>query len=152
MGKEKPVAMGEIEYANNVISALDSPLRMSILLLLHERDHVVHELVDELQKSQPLISQHLRVLKNSGLVQSTRSGREVVYSLTVAETNDLIHEAEKVGKAAHFNDELAKRREAKERNSDGGAPIGAAAIVGIPTDTLPDVDPGLAPQTPSPNR
>lgn len=152
MAKEMPVAMGETEYANQVISALDSPLRIEILLLLHRRDHVVHELVSALSRSQPLISQHLRVLKKAGLVKSTRTGREVVYSLAVAETIDLINDAEKVGKAAHSNDELAARREAKNNRADAGTAMGAAAIVGVPDDTMPDVDPGLTPQTPSPKK
>ncbi|STC68560.1 cadmium efflux system accessory protein [Corynebacterium pilosum] len=152
MGKEMPVAMGDTEYASKVISALDSPLRVDILLLLHKRDHVVHELVSTLSKSQPLISQHLRVLKKAGLVQSTRTGREVVYSLSVPETIDLIRDAEQVGKLAQQNDELAARREAKKRNADAGTATGAAAIIGVPQDNLPARDPGLIPQTPSPKK
>lgn len=71
----------DIVQAADIISAMDSPLRLQIVILLNERDHVVHELVNKLDKSQPLISQHLRVLKRSGLVDSERSGREVTYRL-----------------------------------------------------------------------
>lgn len=53
--------------AASVIAALDSPLRISIITRLAERDHYVHELVKATGKSQPLISQHLRVLKQAGL-------------------------------------------------------------------------------------
>lgn len=72
----------DLDVAATVIGALDSRLRMQIVLHLAERDHFVHELVGELGKSQPLVSQHLRVLKRSGIVDSRRQGREVVYRLT----------------------------------------------------------------------
>jgi ArsR family transcriptional regulator len=41
----------------------------------------VHDLVDLLGVTQPLVSQHLRVLKAAGVVTGTRHGREVVYAL-----------------------------------------------------------------------
>jgi ArsR family transcriptional regulator len=41
----------------------------------------VHDLVDLLELPQPLVSQHLRVLKEAGVVHGERRGREVVYSL-----------------------------------------------------------------------
>ena len=41
----------------------------------------VHDLVHALGVTQPLISQHLRVLKSAGVVHGERQGREVVYSL-----------------------------------------------------------------------
>ena len=51
------------------------------MLQLRESDRCVHNLVDALGVTQPLISQHLRVLKAAGVVQGERKGREVVYSL-----------------------------------------------------------------------
>ncbi len=40
-----------------------------------------HELVDALDVPQPLVSQHLRILKSAGVVAGERSGREVMYRL-----------------------------------------------------------------------
>ena len=48
--------------------ALADPTRRHILDLLRERPHLVGELVDRLELSQPLISKHLRVLREVGLV------------------------------------------------------------------------------------
>lgn len=94
-----------IKYAAGVLSALDSEQRLQIVHKLADRDHVVHELVTALGKSQPLISQHLRVLKRGGLVTSTRSGREVIYRLAIPEAADIIELADQVGrKAAHAPD------------------------------------------------
>lgn len=83
----------DLRAAEEVFSALDSYLRLHILGLLADRGHFVHELVDKLGKSQPLISQHLRLLKSVGLVRSERSGREVIYNLTSPKVLKLIQAA-----------------------------------------------------------
>ena len=51
------------------------------MLQLREASLCVHDLVDAIGVTQPLISQHLRVLKAAGVVEGERHGREVVYSL-----------------------------------------------------------------------
>lgn len=56
----------------------------------------VHELVKATGKSQPLISQHLRVLKQAGIVSSERNGREVTYSLVAPEVLTLLEDAAKI--------------------------------------------------------
>jgi DNA-binding transcriptional ArsR family regulator len=67
--------------AGDLLRALAAPVRVAIVLQLHESDRCVHELVAALGVTQPLISQHLRVLKSAGVVASERHGREVVYRL-----------------------------------------------------------------------
>lgn len=69
------------EAASDLLRALASPTRVAIVLLLRERPQCVHEVVGALALSQPLISQHLRVLKDAGVVRGNRSGREIVYEL-----------------------------------------------------------------------
>lgn len=48
---------------------------------LRESQRCVHELVDALEVPQPLVSQHLRILKSAGVVAGERAGREVMYRL-----------------------------------------------------------------------
>ncbi|MFE0027121.1 ArsR/SmtB family transcription factor [Amycolatopsis sp. NPDC059021] len=67
--------------AGDLLRALAAPVRIAIVLQLREADRCVHELVDALDVAQPLISQHLRVLKTAGVVRGERRGREVVYRL-----------------------------------------------------------------------
>ena len=55
--------------------------RSAIVLQLRESQRCVHELVDAVGVAQPLISQHLRVLKAAGVVSGERQGREVMYRL-----------------------------------------------------------------------
>lgn len=72
------------ECVGGVFRALGSPLRVGIVVLLEERPRSVTELVEALAVSQPLVSQHLRVLRASGMVRGRRQGREMIYSLTNA--------------------------------------------------------------------
>ncbi|MPZ80844.1 MAG: metalloregulator ArsR/SmtB family transcription factor [Actinophytocola sp.] len=67
--------------AGDLLRALAAPVRIAIVLELREADRCVHELVESLGVAQPLISQHLRVLKAAGVVHGERHGREVVYRL-----------------------------------------------------------------------
>jgi DNA-binding transcriptional ArsR family regulator len=67
--------------AGDLLRALAAPVRIAIVLQLREHDRCVHELVEALGVAQPLISQHLRVLKSAGVVHGERHGREVVYRL-----------------------------------------------------------------------
>jgi len=67
--------------AGDLLRALAAPVRIAIVLQLLGSPRCVHDLVDALGVTQPLISQHLRVLKSAGVVHGDRRGREVVYSL-----------------------------------------------------------------------
>ena len=68
--------------AADLLRALANPLRLAIVLQLGEGRQCVHDLVDRLATPQPLVSQHLRVLRGARLISGTRRGREVVYQLS----------------------------------------------------------------------
>jgi ArsR family transcriptional regulator len=70
-----------LDAAGELLRALSAPVRIAIVLELLSGGRCVHELVGALSVSQPLISQHLRVLKSAGVVEGRRSGREVLYTL-----------------------------------------------------------------------
>lgn len=70
-----------VSAAGELLRALSAPLRIGIVLQLREGPRCVHELVDALGATQPLISQHLRVLKSSHVVSAHRQGREIRYQL-----------------------------------------------------------------------
>lgn len=67
--------------AGELLRALAAPLRIALVVELEAGPRCVHELVDALDAPQPLVSQHLRVLRSAGVVIGERRGREVVYSL-----------------------------------------------------------------------
>ncbi len=62
-------------------SALGHPLRQDILKALGTSPASVRELTDQLPVSQPVISQHLKVLRDAGLVSSTPKGTKNIYRL-----------------------------------------------------------------------
>lgn len=70
-----------LDTAGDILRALAAPVRIAIVLQLRESQRCVHELVDALGVPQPLVSQHLRILKAAGVVEGERSGREVLYRL-----------------------------------------------------------------------
>lgn len=70
-----------LDTAGDLLRALAAPVRIAIVLQLREEARCVHELVDALDVPQPLVSQHLRILKSAGVVAGERSGREVLYRL-----------------------------------------------------------------------
>jgi DNA-binding transcriptional ArsR family regulator len=71
----------DYELAGELLRALAAPLRIAIVMELAAGPKYVHEIVEALQVTQPLVSQHLRVLRGAGIVRGTRSGREISYSL-----------------------------------------------------------------------
>lgn len=67
--------------ASELLKALAAPVRLGVVRELASGDRRVHELVAALGVSQPLVSQHLRVLRASRIVTARRRAREVEYSL-----------------------------------------------------------------------
>lgn len=70
-----------LDAAGELLRALAAPVRIAIVLQLRQSHRCVHELVDALGVPQPLVSQHLKILKAAGVVAGERSGREVLYRL-----------------------------------------------------------------------
>jgi ArsR family transcriptional regulator, arsenate/arsenite/antimonite-responsive transcriptional repressor len=72
---------GEIENTAQVLKLLGDKTRLTIVALLMKREFCVCELQEVFDMSQPSISQHLRKLKDAGLVKEARKGQWVYYSL-----------------------------------------------------------------------
>jgi DNA-binding transcriptional ArsR family regulator len=68
-------------YRANGWTALGDPTRRAIFERLADRPRAVGELALELPVSRPAVSQHLRVLKDAGLVVDQRAGNRRVYHL-----------------------------------------------------------------------
>jgi DNA-binding transcriptional ArsR family regulator len=67
-------------YAS-AMDALGDPTRRRIFELLQRGPRAVGELAGELPVSRPAVSQHLRVLKEAGLVTERREGTRRIYRL-----------------------------------------------------------------------
>lgn len=64
-----------------IFDALADSTRRRILDLLRGRERTVGELVDELGMSQPAVSRHLRLLRESGMVESQVDAQRRIYRL-----------------------------------------------------------------------
>ena len=69
---------------NDAFGAIAHPVRRTLVTALAAGDKAVNELAAVVPVSRPAVSQHLAVLRRCGLVDRTRSGREVLY-----QTSDL---------------------------------------------------------------
>ena len=94
---QTPIA-DALQGAVDLLKALASPVRLAVVIQLSEGPRCVHELQDALQAggrnvSQPLLSQHLKVLRNGGLVTTTRRGTEITYQLADAHVGHIVNDA-----------------------------------------------------------
>ena len=71
----------EIEKAAQILKLLGDKTRLSMMKLLQTNECCVCELVEIYDASQPSISQHLRKLKDIGLVKEQRKGQWIFYSI-----------------------------------------------------------------------
>jgi DNA-binding transcriptional ArsR family regulator len=65
-----------------VLRALADPNRLRIFLALRDKERCVRDLVEAEDLPQPLVSHHLRVLSEAGLVQSRRSDGFSLYAVS----------------------------------------------------------------------
>jgi DNA-binding transcriptional ArsR family regulator len=73
----------------NGLGALGDPTRRAIFERLAERPQAVGELARELPVSRPAVSQHLKVLKDTGLVIDRPAGARRIYQLDPDGVRDL---------------------------------------------------------------
>lgn len=67
-----------------ICAGLADPKRILILYALAEKPRTVTELVDLLGLNQPMISRHLKVLRERGMVSASRIGASIEYRLSDA--------------------------------------------------------------------
>jgi DNA-binding transcriptional ArsR family regulator len=70
-----------ITYQVDAWTALGDPTRRAIFERIADRPRAVIELARELPVSRPAVSQHLKVLKDAGLVIDRPTGNRRIYSL-----------------------------------------------------------------------
>lgn len=82
-----------------VLKALADETRLRLLETLLIEEKCVTDLVRELRCAQPHISHHLRILRDAGLVEGLRDGKQVCYRITPVVQRAL---ANRQGKALNF--------------------------------------------------
>jgi len=94
-----------ITYLLDPWTALGDPTRRAIFERIADRPRAVVDIARELPVSRPAVSQHLRVLKDAGLVMDHPIGSRRVYSLNPAGLNALRADLERFwsGALASYN-------------------------------------------------
>jgi DNA-binding transcriptional ArsR family regulator len=73
--------MARAATTSDAFNAVAEPRRRDILNYLAMQERSVNEIVDAMEMEQPSISKHLKVLKEVGLVEVRREGRQMLYKV-----------------------------------------------------------------------
>ena len=73
--------MARVATTADAFNAVAEPRRRQILDVLADGERPVNDLVEQLGLAQPLVSKHLRVLREVGLVDVRDEGRQRIYRL-----------------------------------------------------------------------
>jgi ArsR family transcriptional regulator len=65
-----------------IFNALSDPARLEIIEFLREGEKCVCEIIPYVSLIQPLVSRHLKILKDCGLVKDRKDGNRRLYSVT----------------------------------------------------------------------
>lgn len=87
-----------MKKAARLFAVLSEPARLEILSALSKKRGCVSELQLAVGRSQPNVSQHLRVLRDCGLVSTKREGKRICYSLADIKVKQLLEAASRIGR------------------------------------------------------
>lgn len=73
---------------DRVFSALSDPIRRGILVELSAGEQNVRQLTRKFDVSQPAISRHIRTLKDAGLIEKEKRGREQFIQVNAKKAED----------------------------------------------------------------
>jgi DNA-binding transcriptional ArsR family regulator len=83
----------------SLLKCICDKTRFEILDLLQKNGELcVNDLVKELEKNQPLVSHHLKILKKRGIVKSRDQGKKSMYAISNDQLSELISNVTKTSK------------------------------------------------------
>lgn len=88
-----------------VFKALADPTRRRVLQLLRERPMTAGELADQFEVSKPTMSAHFGVLREANLIEATKRGTTITYSLKLSVLEEAL-----LGFAGAFGLEVKPKR------------------------------------------
>jgi len=71
--------MARATTTSDAFNAVAEPRRRDILNFIATQERSVSEIVDAMEMEQPSVSKHLKVLREVGLVEARREGRQMLY-------------------------------------------------------------------------
>lgn len=88
--------MNQKDMVVRIFKALGHPIRYDIVKFLLDEPKCVCELNENIEFTQSNLSQHLRILKDAGILKSEKHGLQIFYSVTNDEIRKLIQNADNV--------------------------------------------------------
>ena len=83
----------------NLLKCICDETRFDILEMLQKNNELcVNDFVEKLKKEQPLISHHLKTLKQCGIVKSRGDGKKMMYKISSSQLSELISNITKASK------------------------------------------------------
>jgi ArsR family transcriptional regulator len=76
-----PTLENQNRFKATVFHALADPIRLEIIDYLRDGEKCVCEIVPHLNLIQPLVSRHLKILKDAGIVRCRKDGTKRMYSI-----------------------------------------------------------------------
>lgn len=77
-------------FKAKIFNAFAAPIRLEIIDFLRDGEKCVCEITPYLKLPQPVVSRHLKILKNAGLVKRRKKGTWHMYSITNPEIYGII--------------------------------------------------------------
>jgi DNA-binding transcriptional ArsR family regulator len=68
-----------LETATDLLKSMAHPMRLRILCLLLKKESCVNEILEQVQTSQGNVSQHLGILRDEGILKTTKIANKVYY-------------------------------------------------------------------------
>jgi len=70
------------KFKAKIFKALSDPMRLKILDFLRDGEKCVCEIVPHVNLIQPVVSRHLKILKDCGILRDRKDGNRRLYSIT----------------------------------------------------------------------
>ena len=86
----------ELTQVATVLQAIGHPTRLKILCFLGDQEKIVNDILEHVGTTQSNVSQHIDVLRRSGVIQSRRSHNKVYCSLQNEEMIPLVGQIKKI--------------------------------------------------------
>lgn len=89
---------------SNILSVLGEPTRLAIVIYLLDEPANVTDITKHLNLSQPIVSHHLRVLKDARILSSYKSGKCTYYCISSDYVRGIVEDSIKMMEVGAIHD------------------------------------------------
>jgi DNA-binding transcriptional ArsR family regulator len=101
--------MGDLKKLQLIFQTLSDYNRLGIIRFICEKERSVGEIVKTTKLSQPLVSHHLRVLKENGILETKRNGPFIFYYIRDVKILDAINLFLEIFKDSNLEDKASSK-------------------------------------------